>query len=63
MLRVCYLQFLLEVWICTGPRWCDRVGLGDNRTERGSAGSISFPRSFGEIDPALPRSVLFESAS
>jgi len=30
-------------------------------TERGSAGSISFLRSFWEIDPALQRSVLLSS--
>jgi len=32
--------------------------LWSNGTERDSAGSI--PRSFWEVDPALPRSVLFE---
>ena len=41
----------------------DRVVIyrGHNRTERGSAGSISFPRSHGNVDPAPPRSVLLSS--
>ena len=41
----------------------DRVvlGRGHNRTERGSAGSISSRVRVGEFDPALPCSVLLSS--
>ena len=43
----------------------DRVvlGRGHNRTERGSAGSISSRVRVGEFDPALPCSVLLSSDS